>query len=61
MSQPVSVNSPCINICVIDAETEYCMGCFRTIDEIWNWTRLAKGERVEILLQLQRRQESGAD
>jgi predicted Fe-S protein YdhL (DUF1289 family) len=58
----VNINSPCINICVIDAETGYCQGCFRTIDEISNWLKLPAEDRVEIIYQLDhRRQESASD
>ena len=29
--------SPCIGICRIDARTDYCVGCLRTIDQITTW------------------------
>ena len=32
------IKSPCIKICVIDHEKEICVGCFRTIAEIANWS-----------------------
>ena len=28
--------SPCVNICVLDAHG-YCIGCYRTIEEIAGW------------------------
>jgi uncharacterized protein len=31
--------SPCINICRMDPDNEFCLGCFRTLDEIANWSR----------------------
>jgi predicted Fe-S protein YdhL (DUF1289 family) len=58
MTQYVSVNSPCINICVIDAETDYCQGCYRTVDEISNWMKLGKRERAEIILELEHRRDA---
>lgn len=27
-------DSPCIQICQIDADHDICIGCFRTLDEI---------------------------
>ena len=34
------VPSPCISICKLDSATEFCEGCFRTLDEIAAWSRL---------------------
>jgi len=31
------VPSPCVKICVLDTETGYCLGCYRTSDEIEMW------------------------
>lgn len=55
MGKPVSVNSPCINVCVIDAEFGQCFGCFRTIHEISNWQRYSPGEKAKLLEDLERR------
>ncbi|MBT8443103.1 MAG: DUF1289 domain-containing protein [Gammaproteobacteria bacterium] len=55
------VNSPCINICVMDAETGYCVGCFRTIEEISKWPRLPSEQRAEIIHQLERRRQSAEE
>jgi len=33
------VPTPCINICTIDQDSGYCMGCSRTPDEIDKWGR----------------------
>ena len=32
------VPSPCISVCRIDAETNLCEGCCRTLDEIVAWS-----------------------
>jgi uncharacterized protein len=34
------VPSPCTSICKVDSATEFCEGCFRTLDEIAAWGRL---------------------
>ena len=34
------VPSPCISLCRVDAHTHWCDGCFRTLDEISQWSRL---------------------
>ena len=49
---PVSVESPCKLICVMDAERALCIGCGRTIQEIAGWSSLddsAKQRIVEAL------------
>ena len=32
------IKSPCVNVCKIDYERGYCIGCNRTIEEITNWS-----------------------
>lgn len=31
------IPSPCINICTVDTDSGYCMGCSRTQEEINKW------------------------
>lgn len=31
------IESPCISICVLD-EKEVCQGCYRTLEEIGQWS-----------------------
>jgi uncharacterized protein len=33
----MSVPSPCISVCQMDAATGWCQGCYRTIEEIMAW------------------------
>ena len=46
------MESPCINVCVIDANTGLCAGCGRTIEEIAAWSAMTDDERRRILLAL---------
>ena len=46
------VKSPCINICAINYNVGFCMGCKRTIEEIANWSNLSNVERKKILIKL---------
>lgn len=41
------VISPCINICKLD-ENQVCIGCYRTINEIANWTKYTDEEKIKI-------------
>lgn len=34
---PALVPSPCVSLCKMDMERQYCMGCLRTIEEIIAW------------------------
>jgi hypothetical protein len=43
------IASPCVKLCVIHPEERICVGCFRTIDEIAAWSRLAPAARAGIL------------
>jgi predicted Fe-S protein YdhL (DUF1289 family) len=43
-----SVPSPCINVCVMDPDGAYCLGCFRTIEEITRWIELDAAGRLAV-------------
>lgn len=43
------VESPCINYCKYDAEHGFCLGCYRTLEEISIWTRISDDEKSDIL------------
>lgn len=49
------IESPCVNICRMDADNRYCIGCFRTVQEIQNWTTMTDEERERIMSQLDSR------
>ena len=39
------VPSPCISVCTMNADTELCNGCYRTLDEIAAWSRMGDDEK----------------
>ena len=47
------VESPCKKICVIDPDQKICIGCFRTISEISNWSKFTHAVRSELKKTLQ--------
>ena len=49
------VASPCQNICQINPQTGYCVGCLRTIDEIADWLEMSDDEKRKLLNQLDQR------
>jgi len=43
------VDSPCVNLCRIDAPTGLCAGCHRTLPEIAAWIDLSAEERRAVV------------
>jgi hypothetical protein len=42
------VPSPCISVCRMDPATQWCEGCFRTLDEIAAWARMQDEGKREV-------------
>ncbi|HEX3210512.1 MAG TPA: DUF1289 domain-containing protein, partial [Geminicoccaceae bacterium] len=49
------VPSPCLSICRMDAQAEFCVGCWRTLDEIAAWPGASGAERLLIVQRLRAR------
>ena len=45
-------DTPCVRNCLIDQQSNFCVGCGRTLHEISYWTRYTREERQRILQQL---------
>jgi predicted Fe-S protein YdhL (DUF1289 family) len=43
------VMSPCKSICIMDAHSNLCIGCKRTIDEIARWPMMDDDERRKVV------------
>jgi len=56
----MTVESPCIRTCTLDAEGRLCLGCFRTLDEIMAWTQLSEAERAGVIARLSARRSAHA-
>jgi len=48
--------SPCISICNMNPRTGLCEGCFRTIDEITQWSAASEEMKRAIWIEIKRRQ-----
>lgn len=48
-------DSPCVKICVVDPETDTCIGCGRTRGEIAGWLHMDTRERRDVLAALPER------
>jgi predicted Fe-S protein YdhL (DUF1289 family) len=42
------VPSPCLSVCRMNPHTEFCEGCFRTLEEIAAWGRMDDPGKREI-------------
>jgi len=47
-SRAADVPSPCVSVCRMDARTQLCEGCFRTLDEIAAWSRMEDEDKREV-------------
>jgi predicted Fe-S protein YdhL (DUF1289 family) len=54
------VASPCNSVCRMDPDGAYCVGCFRTLDEIAGWAGFDDERRRQIWKELRRRQAQAA-
>lgn len=43
-----AVVSPCIGQCCLD-DKDVCLGCFRQLQEILDWTKLTDAQRLQII------------
>ena len=46
------VDSPCVKICVMHAEAKLCVGCFRRLQEITEWSSMTAEQRQEVMAEL---------
>lgn len=50
-----SADSPCVQVCQLHPDGSHCVGCFRTGEEIAQWSRYSRAEREAVLLRLEER------
>jgi uncharacterized protein len=46
------LETPCVNVCLLDSETGLCVGCGRTMQEIASWAAMSPAERRAIMAAL---------
>ena len=46
------LQSPCVKLCVMHPEAGLCTGCYRSMDEITDWSRMTAEKRSAILADL---------
>ena len=51
--------SPCRDICKLDVDEKFCIGCYRTKDEIGSWKTFSKEEKLAVMDILPEREKRG--
>ena len=51
----MKAKSPCTNICKLNPKNNLCEGCFRTSEEISNWSKYSDVEKRNIIAILKNR------
>ncbi len=59
--QVEEVVSPCVGVCAMNEDTGFCLGCYRTIDEIQGWWDMSASKRNQVMLELDGRQAESLD
>lgn len=49
------IDSPCIQVCVIHPRVGICAGCYRTLQEIADWSTMPAAERHMLMAELPER------
>ena len=47
------METPCRNLCALDAARRFCTGCGRTIDEIVHWRSMSDTAREAVMRRVQ--------
>lgn len=49
---PRAIETPCVQVCVVDGASGLCLGCLRTLKEIAGWARFSDAERRALMVEL---------
>ena len=52
----LGVPSPCLSVCRMDRDLAVCEGCWRSIDEIAAWSRMADADKLVVWERIEARQ-----
>ena len=53
-----TVESPCTNVCKYDTKEEFCIGCYRTKQELQDWWIMTREQKLETLEKIEERKPS---
>jgi predicted Fe-S protein YdhL (DUF1289 family) len=55
------VPSPCISVCRMDPRTQWCEGCYRTLDEIVGWSGMSDEDKRKVWQLIEQRAQPRPD
>jgi predicted Fe-S protein YdhL (DUF1289 family) len=61
MTQADPIENPCINICRMDHDGQFCQGCGRTLLEIGLWHQMTGQQKAELAALLKCRRSARMD
>ena len=44
-----TIPSPCIGVCQLHSQHAYCIGCYRSQDELRDWMIMSRDEKLQVL------------
>lgn len=50
-----SVSSPCNSVCQMDEKSTFCLGCWRTLDEIVAWSSHSEDAKKQVWILIEQR------
>jgi predicted Fe-S protein YdhL (DUF1289 family) len=59
-AEAAPVPSPCNNVCKMDERSGWCLGCYRTLDEIATWSSLEEWRKRAVVAALAARREAAS-
>ena len=54
-----AVASPCNSVCRIEERSGWCLGCYRTLDEIAAWSAMPEAQKLAVHKVLKARRRTG--
>lgn len=49
------VVSPCAGVCILHTDTKFCLGCYRSMDEIARWQNMSAEQQHAVMAELTQR------
>jgi len=54
MVSTIEITSPCVRNCCLDQQ-DVCIGCFRTLQQIMDWTSLDESQKLDVIKECEQR------
>lgn len=51
----MATQSPCIGLCTLEKPDNICVGCFRNLDEIIDWSMFSDEEKKSVIVKCEKR------